>query len=100
MSNKPHIKIATIKGIWEEGNNTAQCKTCIFGPKPLELGETRMLEIITYLANGTRHICHTTNKTCFGALEFQSKVFFEMKIIQEPTVECLIKTAAQFKEGN
>jgi hypothetical protein len=79
-----------------ENCNTAKCKSCIFrnDDKALKLSPERMQEIQTYLANGTSsHICHNTQKTCYGALEFQAQCFFAMKFIPEPTVESLLLTA-------
>ena len=79
-----------------ENCNKAKCKSCIFreDDKALVLSAERMKEIQTYLANGTSsHICHNTNKTCYGALEFQAKCFHAMSFIPEPTVESLLETA-------
>lgn len=42
------------------------------------------------------HICHTTDKTCYGALQFQATIFHRLTIIPEPTVKSLLETAQQF----
>lgn len=77
--------------------NKAQCKTCIFGPSPVQLSPERSAEIHQYLAAGeSSHICHTTGKTCYGSLHFQAKIFHASGIIPEPTVESLLATAAKF----
>jgi hypothetical protein len=81
--------------------NKAECKTCIFGRTPLLLAPDRMAEIQRYLAVGeAAHICHTTNKTCYGSLEFQSQIFHRMGIIQEPTPESLLKEAGKHLKFN
>jgi hypothetical protein len=77
--------------------NKAKCKTCMFGPTPVQLSPERLNEIHTYLANFTSsHICHTTNKTCFGGLEFQAKIAHALKIIEKPTVNCFLDTANEY----
>jgi hypothetical protein len=76
--------------------NKAKCKSCMFGDTPIKLSSDRMDEITAYLVKGeSSHICHTTNKTCYGALELQAKVFFAHGLLKEPTVECLLATAAE-----
>ena len=77
--------------------NIAKCKSCIFGADPVNLSTGRMVDIQGYLAKGeASHICHTTGKTCHGALEFQAKIFHAAGIIPEPTVDCLLSTASKF----
>lgn len=77
--------------------NKAKCKSCIFGPTPLQLTPERKDEIITYLVKlESSHICHTTDKTCYGAMELQAQTMHRMGIIKEPTVECFLETAKQF----
>lgn len=77
-----------------ENCNKAKCKTCIFGRTPVDISKERMLEIRTYLAGfEAAHLCHTTDKTCFGALEFQAKILHAINIIKQPTVAALLETA-------
>jgi hypothetical protein len=69
----------------------------MFGPTPIQLSQGRLHEIHGYLSSFTSsHICHTTNKTCFGGLELQSKIAFTLNIIEQPTVECFLNTAKQY----
>lgn len=80
-----------------ENCNKAKCKTCIFGPTPVDLTIERKNEINDYLINFKySHICHTTEKTCYGALELQAKILYGMGVIHEPTPEAMIKVAKQF----
>lgn len=80
-----------------ENCNIRKCKSCMFGLTPIRLAQERMNEITDYLATGSAsHICHVTNKTCYGALEFQAKIFHFKGILTEPTVKCLLETAAVF----
>lgn len=77
--------------------NKAKCKTCIFGPTPVELTPERKAEIIDYLITfKSSHICHTTEKTCYGALELQAKTMAAMHIISEPTVESMLTQANKY----
>lgn len=82
----------------DAGNcNKTKCKTCIFGHTPVQLTQERMLEIRTYLAAfEAAHICHTTDKTCYGALEFQSRIAHAVSIIEKPTVECFLNAAEKY----
>lgn len=81
--------------------NKSKCKTCIFGNTPIELSIERINEIHGYLSRfESSHVCHTTNKTCYGALEFQAKILHAMKIIDSPTVDNLLQTAKQYINGN
>lgn len=76
--------------------NKAKCKTCIFHPNQQVVTPDRMNEITTYLATGeSSHICHTTNLTCYGALEFQATIFFRLGLIPEENVDSLLETAKQ-----
>ena len=80
-----------------ENCNKVKCKSCIFGPNPVHLSEERKREIINYLSKfESSHVCHVTDKTCYGALEFQARILFYKKIIPEPTVESLLKEAQKF----
>lgn len=77
-----------------ENCNKAKCKTCIFGPTSIQLSPERLQEIHNYLSRfQSSHICHTTNKTCYGALELQSKILHSVEVITEPTVEAMLKKA-------
>lgn len=68
----------------------------MFGPTPIELAPERLAEIHKYLAEfRSSHVCHTTNKTCFGALEFQAKLLHGMRVISEPTVESMLVAAGE-----
>ncbi len=80
-----------------ENCNKAMCKTCIFKPENADIVTTeRLNEIKAYLLGSSSHECHTTNKTCYGALEFQATMFYRLGIITEPTVNCFLDTAAQY----
>ena len=80
-----------------ENCNKAKCKSCIFGPTPIELTQKRKNEIHGYLARfESSHICHTTNKTCYGALEYQAKIMYAMHMIEAPTAESLLLTANKY----
>lgn len=69
----------------------------MFGPTPVQLSPGRLNEIHAYLAKfESSHICHTTNKTCYGGLEFQSKIAHALRIIEQPTVDCFLNTAKQY----
>ncbi|SEM90896.1 hypothetical protein SAMN04488505_10717 [Chitinophaga rupis] len=81
--------------------NKAQCKSCIFGPTPLELAPERRAEIESYLATfQASHICHTTDKTCYSALQFQAKILHAMGLIGHPTAESLLEGAATYLTKN
>lgn len=78
-----------------ENCNKAHCKSRMFREDGdgVKLSPERMVEIITYLSEGTSHICHVTDKTCYGGLLYQSKIFYALKLIPEPTVDSLLNTA-------
>lgn len=78
--------------------NKAKCKTCIFRTdgNQIVLSPGRLDEIRTYLLGSSSHICHTTNKTCYGGLEWQAQMFYRNEIIEEPTVENLLLTANKY----
>ena len=81
-----------------ENCNKAQCKSCIFRTDGdnAKIGEKRMDEIRNYLATGkSSHICHVTEKTCYGALEYQADMFNRIGIIPENSVKSLLDTAAK-----
>jgi hypothetical protein len=79
-----------------ENCNKAKCKTCIFGKTPVKLTEARREEIMLYLSRfQASHICHTTNLTCYGALEFQSRILHAIGEINEPTPEAFLKEVAK-----
>lgn len=80
-----------------ENCNKAMCKTCMFGKTPVHLSPERLTEIHKYLANfESSHVCHTTNLTCYGALQFQAKILYSRKMIPEATVEALLKEASKY----
>jgi hypothetical protein len=90
---------STRKGNWLDPKNCnkAKCMTCIFGDKPLEIAPERMNEIRGYLVRmESSHLCHTTNLTCFGALEYQAQIMHRMGVIKEESVKCFLDTAAQY----
>jgi hypothetical protein len=69
----------------------------MFGPSPIQLSPERLNEIHRYLANFTSsHVCHTTNKTCYGGLELQAKIAHALKITEQPTVNCFLETAKEY----
>ena len=51
----------------------------------------RQAEIKAYLIKGTNHICHTTNRICRGARNFQLQIFYRLGLIEEETDEALYK---------
>lgn len=74
--------------------NKACCKSCMFGPTPINLSPERNKEIRQYLEAGTSsHICHVTNLTCYGGMQVTAKEFYRKGIIPEPTVESFLETA-------
>lgn len=78
--------------------NTKMCHTCIFQDNghAVRLSLRRTMEILDYLVNmENTHICHTTDKTCFGALSLQAKVLHAAGKIPEPTVTSLLNTASK-----
>lgn len=84
--------------LMRENCNKAKCGTCIFRTdgKQLKISEERMNEIRTYLGTGqSSHICHKTEKTCYGGLEYTAMIYNRMGLIPEPTVDSLLDTAAK-----
>jgi hypothetical protein len=78
----------------KENCNKAKCKSCMFGDTPINLSEDRLNEINGYLTGlQSSHVCHVTNKTCFGGLEVQARTVFEMGIIPDPSVDTFLETA-------
>lgn len=74
--------------------NKAKCKTCIFGDNPVEISEKRKDEIISYLAKFEySHVCHQTDKTCYGAMQLQARFLYMTGVIDEPTVEAFLDKA-------
>jgi hypothetical protein len=73
------------------------CKSCIFRTdgNQVVLRPGRLDDIKAYTLKNSMHICHTTNKTCYGALTWQAEMFHRMGMIEDPTVECLLSTAAK-----
>lgn len=76
--------------------NMAMCKSCIFRTdgKAVQLAPRRMEEIKKYLIGSSSHVCHVTNKTCYGGLSFQAMIFYRMGLIEEETVGCFLRTVA------
>jgi len=92
----PKKKAVTENFLARENCNTKKCKSCIFRTdgKQLILSPQRMAEIQAYLGTGqSSHICHNTEKTCYGALEYQATIFYRMGFIKEESVDSLLETA-------
>lgn len=86
----------------KENTNNKKCKSCMFNynENSVKLSSERMAEILNYLVNLKQsHVCHTTNKTCYGGLEIQARVLFDQGLIPQPTPESLIQTANIFLNG-
>lgn len=83
-----------------ENCNKTHCKSCIFQPdvtKRIKLSRERVEEITGYLVKlESSHVCHVTNKTCYGGLEVQAKSAHALNIIPEPTVESFLETANKY----
>lgn len=80
----------------ERNCNKAMCKSCIFRTdgNQITLSEERMAEIMGYLQGLTNsHICHNTNKTCYGALTIQAQTMFKLGIIPDNSVQTMLITA-------
>ncbi len=79
--------------------NKTHCNSCLFHPeenKRIKLEEYRIIDIKDYLASfRSSHICHVTNKTCYGAMEYQANILFSMGLIEANTVESFLKTAKE-----
>lgn len=78
--------------------NKEKCKSCIFRTdgKAIQLSPQRKEEILSYIAKGeSSHICHTTNKTGYGALEYQAEIFSRVGLIPENSVDSLLDTAKE-----
>lgn len=83
--------------------NKAMCKTCIFRTdgNQLELSPERRNEIETYLRTfKSSHLCHTTNKTCFGGLKVQAEMMYRMGMIKEENVEIMLTEAEKYLKFN
>lgn len=82
-----------------ENCNKSHCKSCIFHPdesKRINLSQERITEITNYLATfESSHVCHQTNLTCYGALEFQAKILFCIGIIKENSVDSMLEAARE-----
>jgi len=80
--------------------NTTFCKSCVFHPNEknrLNLTAYRVEEITGYLATlKNSHVCHVTNKTCYGGLVIQARSAFALKIIPQNSVESFLETAKSF----
>lgn len=83
-----------------ENCNKSHCKTCIFHPnieQRVHLSKERISQILTYLSRfESSHICHQTNLTCYGALEFQAKILFGLGFIKENSVDSLLESAKEY----
>lgn len=86
----------------KENTNSKKCKSCMFNynEHSVELSPERMAEILNYLVTLKQsHVCHTTNKTCYGGLEVQARVMYAKGLILQPTPESLIETANMILNG-
>lgn len=88
-----------------ENCNKAKCKTCMFNynEQSVKLSPERMQEIMNYLTTlQSSHVCHTTNKTCYGGLEVQAESMFRLGIIPEPKVDTMLTIAERllFNKSN
>lgn len=92
MKNQERLK--------SENCNKSHCKSCIFHPnveQRVKLSAEREQEIKTYLmAFQSSHVCHCTEKTCYGALELQAQTAHILKITPSPTVESFLETAKKY----
>lgn len=80
-----------------ENCNKVKCKTCIFRTdgNQVVLSPERKNEIENYLRTfKSSHICHTTDKTCYGALEVQTEMLYRLGIIKENKVKSMLLEAA------
>jgi len=85
-----------------ENCNKAMCKSCIFRQdgNQTKLPPGRLDEIKTYLLTDSSHVCHTTEKTCYGALEFQATIFHGLGIIPDGSVKSFLETAKKYLPVN
>jgi hypothetical protein len=73
----------------------------MFGSNPINLSGERLEEINGYLTGlQYSHVCHVTNKTCYGGLELQAQQMHTLGLITEPTVDCFLNTAKEVLELN
>lgn len=82
-----------------ENCNTKKCKSCIFRTDGNEfrLSPGRMKEVRRYLTEfESSHVCHVTNKTCYGGLEVTAQAMFDKGIIPDNKVETMLAIAQMF----
>lgn len=82
-----------------ENCNKIKCKTCIFRTdgNQFVLSEMRLKEINSYLKNfESSHVCHLTEKTCYGGLEVTAQALFEKGLIPNNKVETMLEIAQAF----
>lgn len=78
----------------KENCNKAKCKSCMFNNNPIELSEESLEEINGYLTGlNSSHVCHVTNKTCYGGLEVQAQQMFTLGLIEDASVNTFLDTA-------
>lgn len=64
--------------------------------KGIELTEARIVEIKNYLTGlQCSHLCHVTNKTCYGGLVIQAEMLHRLGIIENNTVESFLNKAQE-----
>lgn len=81
-----------------ENCNKAMCKTCVFqtNGEAINLSPERKNEIETYLRTfKSSHICHTTNKTCYGGLLIQAEMMYRLGVIAENSVDSALNKAEE-----
>ena len=74
--------------------NSTKCKSCPFREGGLDLGVTRINEIMTYLVAGVNHFCHSdkTERTiCRGGRDYQLEIWHRVGILDHPTDDALGK---------
>ena len=81
----------------KENCNKTHCKSCIFHPdrsKRINLSAERIVEINIYLRTfQSSHVCHVTNKTCYGGLEVQAQTAFAVGVTKSPDVDEFLNEA-------
>lgn len=72
--------------------NLIECRSCPFRKGGLNLGITKMNEIVGYLIGGENHLCHSdrTNHTiCRGGRDYQLEIWHRVGMIDHPTDDAL-----------
>lgn len=81
----------------KEGNyNKAQCKSCIFRTdgNQTKITRERLNEIMNYLSTlRSSHICHVTNKACYGGMQIIARSMYLLNMIPDPEVKTMLEEA-------